>query len=184
MPRLKLRLAKHCRGEGIIAKLDFAEWQVTERERFARAATVRSTAFDRIVSGIVLAGVDISFRLLAREEATDLHALSGHVGESFGDKMFERCHDYVIKRDAFADEYGKHLVVGLAILDLLEEPDWIALDNGARRKGSPSQHEAVDTIAVATARADDETIRKRVWARDFDRALICQSALIVDVLAT
>ena len=141
-------------------------------------------AFDHIVSGIVSASVDIGFRFLTGEEATDLHALSGHVGKGFGNEMFERCHDYGIKRDAFADEYGKHLVVDLAILDLLEEPDWIALDNGARRKGSPSQDEAVDTIAVATARADDETIRKRVWARNFDRALISQSALVVNVLAT
>jgi hypothetical protein len=134
------------------------------------------------MSGIVSASVDIGFRFWAAEEATDLHALSGHMGESFGDKMLERCHDYIINRDAFADENGKYLVVGLAILDLLEEANWIALDNSAGRKGSRSQHEAVDTIAVATARADHETIWKRIWERDLDRALISQRTLVVDVL--
>jgi len=124
------------------------------------------------VSGIVSASVDIGFRFLAGEEATDLHALSRHVGEDAGDELLERRHDYVIKRDAFADEHGKQLVVDLAILDLLKERDWIALDNDARRKASRSQHEAVNTIAVATVRVDNETIRKRVWERDFDRALI------------
>ena len=96
----------------------------------------------------------------------------GNVGEDAGDKVLKRRHDYVIKRNAFADEHGKHLVVDLAILDLLEEPDRIALDNCAGRKGSRSQHEAVDAVAVATAGADNETIRKRVCARHFDRAQI------------
>jgi len=143
-----------------------------ERAGFSRAATVRSCAFARIVSGIVPAGVDIGFRFWAGEEATDLHALSGHVGEDAADEMLERRHDYVVKGDAFADEHGEHLVVDLTVLDLLEEPDWITLDNGAGGKGSRSQHEAVDAVTVATAGADNETIRKRVWARDFDRALI------------
>jgi hypothetical protein len=110
-----------------------------EREGLARAATVRSSAFDRIVSGIVLAGVDISFRLFAGEEATDLYALSGHVGKDAADKVLERRHDYVIKGNAFTQEHGEHLVVNLAVLDLLEEPDRIALDNGAGRKGSRRQ---------------------------------------------
>jgi hypothetical protein len=135
------------------------------------------------MSGIVSASVDIGFSFWAGEEATDLHALSGHMGEGLGDKMLERCHDYVIKRDAFADEHRKHLVVDLAIFDLLEEANRIALDNSAGRKGSRSQHEAVDTIAVATTRADDETIGKRIWERDLDRTLITQRALVVDVLA-
>lgn len=56
-------------------------------------------------------------------------------------------------------------MVDLAILDLLEEPNRIALDNSAGRKAGRSQHEAVDTIAVTTARADHETIRKRIWER-------------------
>jgi len=116
--------------------------------------------------------VDIGFRFWAGEEATDLRTFSGHVGEDTTDEMLERRHDYVIKGDAFADEHGEHLVVDLTVLDLFEEPDWIALDNGAGRKGSSSQHEAVDAVAVATAGADNETIRKRVWARDFDAALI------------
>ena len=55
------------------------------------------------MSGIVLAGVDIGFRFWAREEATDLDALSGHVGEDAADEVLERRHDYVIKRNAFAD---------------------------------------------------------------------------------
>jgi len=143
-----------------------------ERAGFSRAATVGSGAFDRIVSGIVPAGVDIGFRFWAGEEATDLHALSGHVGEDAADEMLERRHDCVIKGDAFADEHGKHLVVDLSVLDLFEQPDWIALDNGAGRKGRRSEHEAVDAVAVVTAGADSETVRKRVWARDFDRALI------------
>ena len=147
------------------------EFDLRQGQVYVRIWFPTETAFDR-KSGIVSASVDIGFRFLRGEEATDLHALTGHMGEGFGDEMLERCHDYVIKRDVFADEHGKYLVVGLAILDLLEEPNWITLDNGARYKGSPSQHEAVDTISVATARADDETIRKGVWARDFDRALI------------
>jgi hypothetical protein len=76
------------------------------------------------------------------------------------------------KGNTFAQELGEHLVVNLAVLDLLEEPDRIALDNGAGRKGSRSQHEAVDAVAVTTTGANNETIRKWLCARDFDRAQI------------
>ena len=96
-----------------------------------------------------------------------------HVGKDAADEVLERRHDYVIKGDALAEQHGKHLVVDLAILDLLEEPrDRIAINNGTGRKGRRSQHEAVDTVTVAAAGADDETIRKRVCARDIDRVQV------------
>jgi hypothetical protein len=59
------------------------------------------------VSRIVLAGVDISFCFWAGEETTDLHALSGHVGEDTADEVLERRHDYVIKGNTFAQELGE-----------------------------------------------------------------------------
>ena len=68
---------------------------------------------------------------------TDLYALSGQVSEDAGDEILEGRHNGGIKNDALADEHGNHLVVDLAILDRLEEPNRIALDNSAGRKGSP-----------------------------------------------
>ena len=78
---------------------------------------------------------------------------------------------------------GQHLVIGFAVLDLLQQADRFALDHAAGGEGAFRQHEAIDRIAVAARGPDREAIGEWIGRRHVGRAQQREGALVVGVLA-
>ena len=98
-------------------------------------------------------------------------------------KFLQSRNDRVIDCGRAARGDRKHLVVDLAIFDLLQKPDRIALQRcscGERLRG---QHKAIDRVVIAADGADDEAVRVGIAGRYVDRAQMSKRALIVDILA-
>ena len=116
------------------------------------------------------------------EQPADLDDPSRHVGKDSADECLQFGDRGGIEGATLMDRYGKHLVVGFPVFDLLEESEGHAIDGVRSRNKRFRQDKAVDGVAVAADGPDHEPVRIRVRERDGGRAQEGQRVLVVEIL--
>jgi hypothetical protein len=124
----------------------------------------------------------MSFGILAAEKSSDAHLLPFDVPEALQDVFSERDLNACRHFAAFANWPCKDVVILNSVLELLHEPEWLALNDLAGSEWAIGDNETVNVTTIASSGPDDEPVRKRVCVRDNATVAKRQRLLVVIVL--
>src|SRR5271156_3877085 len=111
-----------------------------------------------------------------------LHSLSCNVLEHVADKFDQDLLRHAVESRIFTLDNRQDVMIFLVIFNLLHQAHGLTIDNLSGPEQSFRQNETVHIQAVISGCIKDESVRKRIRARDSGGASESQSLLIMGIL--
>jgi hypothetical protein len=125
---------------------------------------------------------DVSKSRRAVTKPSDSNPFARNMIENVADEIGELLLRPPVHAPSFTPNDRQHVVVFLAVFDLLHQANGLAFHDLARLQPAPGQHETIHVQAVVGRGVQNESVGKRVRARNPSRPLPLQSFFVVMML--